>query len=108
MHQERIRKIIDDFKKALESQGIKADKLILFGSYAKGVADKYSDIDLVVISTDFAKMDFQQRCEILGKAIVHVMEPIEPLAYTPEEFEKLSAFNVAGIITKNESEYAIV
>ena len=37
------------FRKAIESQSIRIDKLILFGSYATGVNKEWSDIDVVVI-----------------------------------------------------------
>ncbi|GAF27379.1 hypothetical protein [Neomoorella thermoacetica] len=30
-----------------------------------------------------------RRCEVLGKAVARIMEPVEPLAYTPEEVEGL-------------------
>ncbi|WP_449240382.1 nucleotidyltransferase domain-containing protein [Desulfoscipio gibsoniae] len=90
MHRQRpeIEKIIISFKKALAKQGIKADKIILFGSQAQGTATENSDIDVVVISGSFSGLDFMQRCELLGKAIAEIMEPIEPLAYTQEEFNE--------------------
>ena len=76
------------FRKAIESQGIRIDKLILFGSYATGVNKEWSDIDVVVISKDFAKKDYWERIEILSDAIYEVFEPIEAVAITPEEWEK--------------------
>lgn len=82
-----IEKIIIAFKKALAKQGIKTEKIFLFGSQAKGTAGPYSDIDLVVISNSFKGLDFMRRCELLGRAIAEIMEPIEPLAYTSEEFD---------------------
>lgn len=82
-----IKKIISEFKKALARQGIKTERIILFGSQAQGTAGEYSDIDLVVISSSFKDLNFMQRCELLGRAIAEIMEPIEPLAYTPEEFD---------------------
>jgi len=83
-----IERIITNFKKALAKQGIKADKIILFGSQAQGTAGENSDIDIVVISSSFKGLDFMQRCELLGRAIAEIMEPIEPLAYTHEEFNE--------------------
>jgi len=82
-----IEKIISEFKKALAKQGIKIEKIILFGSRARGTAGEHSDIDLVIISSSFKDLNFMQRCELLGRAIAEIMEPIEPLAYTPEEFD---------------------
>jgi predicted nucleotidyltransferase len=84
----QIAGIIQRFKESLEHQGITPQRIILFGSRARETAGEYSDIDLVVISGDFREMDFMQRCAVLGRAIAAIMEPIEPLAYTPEEFER--------------------
>ena len=108
MHHTRIEieKIIRSFQEALKNQGIKTDKIILFGSYAKGVANKYSDIDLIIVSRDFDGMSFMHRCDVLGKAIAEIMEPIEPLAYTPEELKKLSPANIVTMVL-NKSEYML-
>ncbi|MDQ7788461.1 MAG: nucleotidyltransferase domain-containing protein [Clostridia bacterium] len=83
----QITSIIQRFKESLEHQGITPQRIILFGSRARDTAGEYSDIDLMVISDDFRDLDFMQRCAVLGRAIAAIMEPIEPLAYTPEEFE---------------------
>lgn len=97
-----IVKIIDLFKAALLKYGIKVEKTFLFGSHVKGNSHQYSDIDIVIISSDFEKFNFKERCEVLGKAIVDVMEPIEPLAYTPEEFALLSLPSIGAMIAKNQ------
>lgn len=47
---------------------INSDKIILYGSYAKGNPREDSDIDLVVISNDFKNMNLRERLEILGLA----------------------------------------
>ncbi len=83
---------IKQYAEALKNQGIHIDKIILFGSQARGDARDNSDIDLLVVSPDFAQMPLYRRFEVLGKALARVMQPIEPLACTPEEMqiEKLS------------------
>lgn len=53
MDKSRVYEIISAFRNAIESRGIKADKLILFGSYATGQYSQDSDIGIVVISRDF-------------------------------------------------------
>lgn len=76
------------YKKNLESQGIRVGKIFLFGSYAYGQAREYSDIDFVIVSNDFKKMDLWERMGILGKARVKtkVKKPMEVLAVTEDEF----------------------
>ncbi|WP_338826635.1 nucleotidyltransferase domain-containing protein [Neomoorella thermoacetica] len=91
MSQDRIavEKITKDFLRAVTSQGIKVDRAFFYGSHARGEANENSDIDLIVISSDFSKMPAWRRWEVLGKAVARIMEPVEPLAYTPEEVEGL-------------------
>lgn len=45
--------IVTRFRKAVESRGIAVNKLILYGSYARGDYREGSDIDLILISEDF-------------------------------------------------------
>jgi predicted nucleotidyltransferase len=81
--------VLGRFKKSLESQQIKIDKLILFGSFSNETKVREgSDIDVVVISKDFAGKDFWQRTDILSEAIYEVFEPIEAVGLTPEEWDK--------------------
>ncbi len=80
--------ILSRFRNAIESQHISVDKLILFGSYATGANREGSDIDVVVISKDFANKDYWERTEILSDAIYDVFEAIEAVALTPEEWDK--------------------
>jgi predicted nucleotidyltransferase len=87
MDKEAVLKIISDFGKVLEAGKIKPQKIILFGSYSTGTQHEGSDIDLVVISEDFAGKDYWERIDILSTAIYTVFAPIEATAMTPEEWE---------------------
>jgi predicted nucleotidyltransferase len=87
MDKTTVLRIIDNFIKAIQSKGIKIDKLILFGSYADETHEEGSDIDLVVISDDFAGKDYWERIDILSDAIFDVFQPIEATAMTSNEFE---------------------
>jgi predicted nucleotidyltransferase len=53
-------KILKSFKKRVESS-VKLKKLILFGSQARGNANKSSDIDLILVSEDFKNKKSYQR-----------------------------------------------
>ena len=80
--------VLSRFRIAIESRGVRVGKLILFGSYATGANREESDIDVVVISEDFANKDYWERTEILSDVIYEIFEPIEAVALTPEEWEK--------------------
>lgn len=94
MDKKTVLEIINRFQKAIEVQGIKVNKLILFDSYARGTQHEWSDIDLIVISEDFVGKNFWQRIDILTKAICKVYEPIEGIPFSPEEWEMGNSFFV--------------
>lgn len=79
--------ILKRFRLVLESKKVHVQKMILFGSWAKGTAGKFSDIDVVVVSSDFDGKDLWDRATMLGSAAYQVFEPIQALALTPEEWE---------------------
>jgi len=87
MDKKSVLKVIANFKKAIESKGVKINKLILFGSYANGGYKDSSDIDIIVISNDFRDKTYWERIDILSSAIYEVFEPIEAIAMTPQEWE---------------------
>ena len=86
MDKEAVLKILSRFRKAIEDKDIKVAKLILFCSYAHGTFEEGSDIDILVISDDFADKGFWQRIDILSDAIYEVFEPIEAVAITTAEW----------------------
>ncbi|OGW61634.1 MAG: nucleotidyltransferase [Nitrospirae bacterium RBG_16_64_22] len=87
MDQGSVLGIISRFRKAVEARGVAIDKIVLYGSHARGAAGEESDIDLVVISRDFERKNYWQRIELLSDAIYEVLEPIEAVAMTPDEWE---------------------
>ena len=88
--------VLKRYKEALKQLGIVPEKVIVYGSQAKGGSNEYSDIDVVVISRDFASMNLRERLEILGMAAARIMEPVQALGYTPEEFEALGEGSFVG------------
>jgi uncharacterized protein len=87
MDKESVLKIIHDFGRALEAEHVKPQKIVLFGSYSTGTQRPDSDIDLVVISEDFAGKGYWERIDALAAALCRVFEPIEAVAMTPAEWE---------------------
>lgn len=63
------------------------EKIILFGSRARGDNLKTSDIDLLVVSKKFEGVDWRKRMiSVFGNWDKRQM--LEPICYTPEEFER--------------------
>jgi uncharacterized protein len=61
------------------------ESAILFGSYAKGNYNEFSDIDLALISKDFSGNMFNDK-ESIRKYVVRVNTDISPIPYRPEDF----------------------
>lgn len=62
---------------------LQPQKVILFGSYAKGTAKATSDLDVMVIKE--TQLPMHRRAESVGPALHDLLVPIDVLVYTPEE-----------------------
>ena len=70
------------------SKDVSVYKMIFFGSRAKGSFHKDSDIDLIIVSPKFRRLNFFKR----GAKMYDYWSlnyPVDFLCYTPEEFNKL-------------------
>jgi predicted nucleotidyltransferase len=77
--------IVERYRNELAKMGIHCERVLVFGSQAKGIAHEGSDIDLFVISSDWAPFTERERLEKLGIAAARILEPIQALGVTPEE-----------------------
>jgi predicted nucleotidyltransferase len=77
------------FRKKLQKR-YAVERMILFGSRARGQSGRFSDVDLIVVSKKF------RRKGAIERAVPLYLEwdlnvPVDFLCYTPEEFRTLSA-----------------
>jgi hypothetical protein len=87
MSEKKIDNIIHAYLKELSHQEINVEQIFLYGSQVRGTARIDSDIDLVVVSRDFANMTPAEKWQKLGRATLALNEPIEVLPYTPLELQ---------------------
>ncbi len=80
---------LEEIKAAVSAslRGSIARKAILFGSYARGDADEYSDIDLILVADTERK--FVTRFEDFWPLINAVHKSIDLLIYTPTELKEM-------------------
>ena len=63
-----------------------ARRAVVFGSFARGTADAFSDLDLaVVLETTAPKLE---RPRLLDEVYRAIPLPLDLLVFTPEEFEE--------------------
>ena len=84
----QIKMVVLQYVKELAKKGVHAERVILYGSFAKGTAKTHSDIDLVIISKDLEKWEPIERLQMLSRATLHVDAPLEVLGYTPKEIKE--------------------
>ena len=77
------------YVEALQKRGLEVERVSLFGSHRRGTAHAWSDIDLIVVSPDFAGKQTWERAEITGSARFETFratgESVEAIAKSPDE-----------------------
>ena len=85
------RKIAGLIKYSLQELGIRVATVILFGSRINGNPHKDSDLDIVVLSKDFARKNiFKKAAMVHGvhRQLVKLLAmPLDLLYYSPSEWE---------------------
>ena len=85
----KIKKLVKNYTHRLsDEEGLPIQKVIIYGSQAKGTAQKWSDIDVCLISPKFKKplevisFLFQKRNH------QEVMAGLEPIGFTKKDFKE--------------------
>ena len=77
-------------------QKLSVEEIIIFGSYLDGLATEESDIDVLVISNDFARLDEDNRLDILDAAAEGIVPDVHPWGFTPDELRNASRLTTVG------------
>lgn len=83
---ENVTKIAKQYGYHLRSKGITLDQVVLFGSWAKGKENLYSDIDLGIISPEFGKDEIKE-LQFLLYETRKVDDRIEPIPISTDDFQ---------------------
>ena len=83
-----LTEIVQRFCQALEKSGIHCQQILLYGSQRSGKAEEGSDVDLIVVSPDWAHYGWRERLELLGIVAARLLEPIQAQGFTPNEIEQ--------------------
>ncbi|MBU4370223.1 nucleotidyltransferase domain-containing protein [Patescibacteria group bacterium] len=87
MSKTQVKNIVKEYADKLKVEGYPFSAIYLFGSYAQGRANKWSDIDVAVIS-DKLKRNWWKNEVLLSHISLEVDSRIEPHGFTVEDFKK--------------------
>lgn len=82
---DHIRRIIGQYLTSLRDHGFQIQDAILFGSYASGRANQWSDIDLALVSNEFEGVRFTDKNRI-RKITISISPDLEVLPFNPRDF----------------------
>lgn len=107
MAKSTISGIVRFFCGCLKENGLRVNKVILFGSQARGTASIDSDIDILVVSEDFRNKGIFRRARLTKDAEIRTIRrfvvPLDIVTMTPEEYE-----NKASIIAEHARKGKVV
>lgn len=81
------------------AEALEPERIILFGSRARGDHHEFSDIDLIIVREDTRRFADRLREVIM---LNDTLIPLEPLVYTPAELERMVAEKRDFILTALE------
>lgn len=96
-----IKKIIKGLVNALSDNNIVVEKIILYGSYAKGKPREHSDIDIAVISPSFKDRRIIDIQSDLAKASAEYLSVVEPVGYSTDDYKSAKMESLIGEIKKS-------
>jgi predicted nucleotidyltransferase len=99
---DKIQKIVECLKR------YEPEKVIVFGSFARGEADEQSDVDLVVIKQTDKR--FLERLLEVAKLLDNDLGKVDVFVYTREEFEEMRRRQnpfIAKVITEGRTIYPV-
>jgi len=92
MDKATVEEVIAYLRQSLIKYGVHVDSIALFGSALNGNMDKDSDIDLIIISSDFKDLDLFERAKLTMKPETDTIKkykvPMDVINLSPEEYNE--------------------
>ncbi len=82
----KVKKIIDNYLEELARHNIPIKDAVLFGSYAKGNSQEFSDIDIALVSDVFVGNRIDDKDKI-RRITLSVSSAIEVIPFAPQDFD---------------------
>ena len=94
---DKVKNTIDSYLRALSRNNIPIKEAILFGSYARGNYQEWSDIDIALVSDIFDGNRIDDKDKI-RKITLSISSEIEVIPFSPNDFNLQNPF-VKEILT---------
>lgn len=99
MGKKQIDKTLKIFVDRAKKQ-FRAKQVILFGSYARGEANEYSDVDCIIVADSFRTMPETKRLDAIYPIIRDLDPDFHVFGYTPDELLKVDPLSTLAEIKK--------
>ncbi len=100
---EEIRVWVRDLVDELRRRGIRVECVLLFGSYARGDFAESSDIDLIIVSNDWADISLNERLSTLYR----IWDKPLDATFIPLTMEELEAKSETSVVIRDALKYAL-
>ena len=88
---------VRDYLRKVGQRGVDVRFGVIFGSWAKGTADEWSDIDLLVVSPRYDQPFTHKDAMLLWRVAVHIDSRIEPLPCGEKQWREDDASHIIEI-----------
>lgn len=79
-----VEKNLKKYTQLLKEAGVGVERLLVYGSFAKGTSKAHSDIDVCVVSPEFGKDETAEMVRL--NTLAHSVDPrIEVVPYNPQD-----------------------
>ena len=100
----RVSEWASELAEKLRSKGVEVDAILLFGSIARGDYTEDSDVDLVVVSDDWARMSPVDRLSILYK----IWDKPRDATFIPLTWKELEEMSDKSVVVREALSDCIV
>jgi len=97
MVEKTVVRVVKKYLQAVSNHGIPVKAGVVFGSSATGKMNKWSDIDLLVVSARFDKKFKRSDIDMLWHIAADIDNRIEPIAVGERQFEEETASGILDV-----------
>jgi hypothetical protein len=95
-----VRDLVERYVAAVQELGVDPERVILFGSHARGTAGPWSDVDLLVVSRDVDRIPPPERPWFRARARKRVNAPVHAIWVTPDQLAAATPTTFIGEILR--------